>query len=114
MTQTTERADASPTKAFFVRMITRDISLEDCIMDLIDNSIDGAWRREGHRPMGLEQDVDLSPYGIEIAMSPERFSIIDDCGGMSLDCQSALNSFQGTASNIFQLVSTVSVAGCGV
>jgi len=29
-------------------------------------------------------------------------------------CQSALNSFQGTASNIFQLVSTVSVAGCGV
>ncbi len=85
MTQTTERADASPTKAFFVRMITRDISLEDCIMDLIDNSIDGAWRREGHRPMGLEQDVDLSPYGIEIAMSPERFSIIDDCGGMSLD-----------------------------
>ncbi len=29
-------------------------------------------------------------------------------------CQSALNSFQGTASNTFQLVSTVSVAGCGV
>ncbi len=29
-------------------------------------------------------------------------------------CQSALNSFQGTASNIFQLVSMVSVAVCGV
>jgi len=29
-------------------------------------------------------------------------------------CQSALNSFQGTASNIFQLVGMVSVAFCGV
>lgn len=36
------KATAFPTKAFFVRMITRDISLEDCILDLIDNSVDGA------------------------------------------------------------------------
>ena len=34
-----KRADANPTKAFFVRMITRDITLEDCIFDLVDNSI---------------------------------------------------------------------------
>ena len=38
------KADASPTKEFFVNMITRDISLQDCILDLLDNSVDGARR----------------------------------------------------------------------
>ncbi|MCX6645098.1 MAG: hypothetical protein NTY09_01875 [bacterium] len=33
-------ASAKPRKQFFVQMFTRDISLEDCILDLIDNSFD--------------------------------------------------------------------------
>jgi hypothetical protein len=33
--------NASPRKAFFTDMLTRDITLEDCILDLIDNSIQG-------------------------------------------------------------------------
>lgn len=66
-------------------MITRDIALEDCILDLIDNSVDGAWRSEGSRPMGLADDADLSKYVISIEASAERFSIKDNCGGMSLD-----------------------------
>lgn len=78
-------AVANPTKTFFVRMITRDISLEDCILDLIDNSIDGAWRSEGNRPKGLSEDADLSKYKVEILASAEEFSITDNCGGMSLD-----------------------------
>lgn len=79
------KAVANPTKSFFVRMITRDISLEDCILDLIDNSVDGAWRSAGSRPMGLEQDTDLSPYRIDITATPEEFRIVDNCGGMTLD-----------------------------
>lgn len=79
------KAAANPTKGFFVRMITRDISLEDCILDLIDNSVDGAWRSEGSRPMGLADDADLSKYSIWINTSPEHFSIKDNCGGMTLD-----------------------------
>lgn len=78
------RARANPTKAFFVSMITRDITLEDSILDLIDNSVDGAWRSEGSRPMGLEGDDSLSAYWISISASPERFSIKDNCGGMTL------------------------------
>ncbi|MBS4017597.1 MAG: ATP-binding protein [Dechloromonas sp.] len=66
-------------------MITRDISLEDCILDLIDNSVDGAWRSEGSRPMGLEQNTDLSKYEISITASVKKFSIEDNCGGMTLD-----------------------------
>ena len=59
---TDNKADASPTKAFFVNMITRDISLEDCILDLIDNSVDSAWRSEGNPPMSLGDDTNLSAY----------------------------------------------------
>ena len=79
------KASANPTKAFFVSMITRDITLEDSILDLIDNSVDGAWRSEGSRPMGLADDTDLSAYSISIAASTDQFSITDNCGGMTLD-----------------------------
>ena len=37
-------ASAIPHKRFFLEMFTRDISLQDCILDLIDNSIDGFIR----------------------------------------------------------------------
>ena len=33
---------ASPTKEFFVNMLVRDILLKQAIIELIDNSIDGA------------------------------------------------------------------------
>jgi len=82
---TAKKVPANPTKAFFVKMITRDILLEDCILDLIDNSVDGAWRSEGSRPMGLAQDADLSKYSIELNLSPTSFGIKDNCGGMTLD-----------------------------
>lgn len=35
---------ADPAKAFFIDMLTRDISLEDAILDLLDNCVDGALR----------------------------------------------------------------------
>jgi hypothetical protein len=66
-------------------MITKDILLEDCILDLIDNSVDGAWRTEGSRPMGLSEGADLSKYSIDITISPTSFQILDNCGGMTLD-----------------------------
>lgn len=78
------KATANPTKTFFVRMITRDISLEDCILDLIDNSIDGAWKCEGSKPVGLADGADLQKYKIEIEASTDGFRITDNCGGMSL------------------------------
>lgn len=79
------RADASPTKAFFVRMLTRDISLDDCILDLIDNSIDSAWSHAGVRPTAFELGDALSNYTISINFDEERFVITDNCGGISLD-----------------------------
>ncbi len=79
------KASANPTKAFFVRMITRDISLEDCILDLIDNSIDGAWQLEGARPMSLSSKANLAKYKIVLEVAADRFKISDNCGGITLD-----------------------------
>ena len=39
-----ESVDAAPVKSFFVYMLTRDIRLEDAILDLLDNCVDGILR----------------------------------------------------------------------
>ena len=85
MSEVIGTAKANPTKAFFVRMITRDITLEDSILDLIDNSVGGACKTEGKRPIGLAQNVRLAKYNISITANENKFIISDDCGGMSLD-----------------------------
>jgi hypothetical protein len=82
---TTGKADARPTRAFFVRMLTRDITLEDCILDLVDNSIDSAWGLSGQRPSQLINDNALGEYSIDIILQPEKFQISDNCGGITLD-----------------------------
>jgi hypothetical protein len=79
------KADANPTKAFFVRMITRDISLQDCILDLIDNSIDGAWKKAGGQPTGLSYGTELSKFRISIDVKSDQFTIRDNCGGITLE-----------------------------
>ena len=80
-----KKVKASPTKAFFVQMITRDITLEDSILDLIDNSIDAAWKNEGGQPTGLAENVSLSKYKISIMANENQFEIKDNCGGMGLE-----------------------------
>ncbi|HWX40580.1 MAG TPA: ATP-binding protein, partial [Blastocatellia bacterium] len=69
--------DASPTKDFFISMLVKDIGLTRAIIDLVDNSVDGARRtREGGDFSGLE---------VRIQTSPEHFQISDTCGGMSIE-----------------------------
>jgi hypothetical protein len=66
----------NPTKTFFIEMITRDISIKDAILDLLDNSIDGASR--------INPD-DYSGLFINITVNKDGFSVEDNCGGFSLD-----------------------------
>lgn len=74
--------DAFPTKSFFVHMITRDIELEDAILDLIDNCIDGVLRSidttgESERP--------YEKYWANIHISETEFKIADNCGGIPIE-----------------------------
>ena len=39
-----ESVNASPAKSLFVSMLTRDLTLEDAILDLLDNCVDGILR----------------------------------------------------------------------
>lgn len=68
---------ASPTKDFFITMLTKDIKLERAIIDLIDNSIDGAKRTRGNG--------DFSGLTVGITINKDEFIIRDNCGGFSLD-----------------------------
>lgn len=69
--------DASPTKDFFIYMLTRDIDVKPAIVELIDNSIDGAKR--------IRPDKNYSDLYIKITMNKDRFEIEDNCGGIDID-----------------------------
>ncbi len=71
-----DKANASPTKDFFVSMLTRDISLPDAILDLVDNSLDGVLRVFG-------EDADYKKRWAKIEFDQEHFSITDNCGGLA-------------------------------
>lgn len=65
-------------------MLTRDISPRDCILDLIDNSVDAAWDAAGAQPKRLDAGKTLAKYEIRLMIDKGRFSITDNCGGISL------------------------------
>ena len=70
--------DATPVKAFFVDMLTRDISLADSILDLLDNCVDGVLRSK-------KSSKTLKPYKgyyADIIFNKSGFSIKDNCGGI--------------------------------
>lgn len=71
-----DQAQASPTKQFFVSMLTRDISLADAILDLLDNCLDGAMRLANGGP------VDYAKHFVKIEIAKDHFSIADNCGGI--------------------------------
>ncbi len=71
-----DRAQASPTKQFFVSMLTRDISLADAILDLVDNCLDGALR------LANGKEVDYARHFVRIKLAADHFSIDDNCGGI--------------------------------
>lgn len=74
--------NAQPTKAFFVDMLTRDIPLEQAVLDLVDNCVDGAKRIAAGRQSSAER-----PYEgckVEIAINAHQFSIYDNCGGFDV------------------------------
>lgn len=70
--------DAEPERALFVEMLTRDIELIPAIMDLVDNSIDGARAQ-------IDADTKAEEFRIDIKVSDSEFRVMDNCGGIDLD-----------------------------
>lgn len=72
------KIDANPTKEFFIDMITRDISMNSAILDLVDNSIDAA-RSSGGK---------LNDKNVKINFCDDYFVIEDNCGGITKEIAS--------------------------
>lgn len=70
---------AFPTKSFFVDMLIRDIPLQQAVLDLIDNCVDGAKRLREKEDEG----EDFTGLKVEISLSKEGFTIVDNCGGFT-------------------------------
>lgn len=77
-----DTARASPTKAFFVRMLTRDIDLQDAILDLLDNCLDGILRSGG---AAADKPRPYAAFRATLVMAPDHFMIEDNCGGIPLE-----------------------------
>lgn len=77
-------ASAEPDKRLFIEMLTRDIELIPAILDLWDNSIDGAMRRLNGRKSAPGTSP-LEGNKITIAIDGSQFAITDNCGGIPLE-----------------------------
>lgn len=72
----------SPSKYYFVQMMTRDIELVDAVLDLLDNCVDGALRSRS--PKAAQNDS-LAGYYAKITIDSDKFVIEDNCGGIPWD-----------------------------
>jgi hypothetical protein len=77
--KTYESVNARPVKRFFVEMLTRDIAIEDAILDLLDNCLDGVLR---HTPAESADDRPYAGYWAKIKVDKNSFEIEDNCGGI--------------------------------
>lgn len=71
------KVEASPTKEFFISVLVRDITVNQAITDLVDNSIDGALR--------LRRLSDYNGLWVEVRVTEDRFIIADNCGGIPIE-----------------------------
>jgi len=85
-------ANAHPKKRFFIEMFTRDIPLLDCVLDLIDNCVDGLARTGRLQMHTISDDIfgkspnkapcDADRPHVRVEFSTQHFRISDNCGGI--------------------------------
>ena len=101
--------DATPAKRFFVSMLIRDIELMPAIIDLVDNSADGAKRL---RPAAGEQRY--AGLWVKIEITPSSFVIRDNCGGMDIELARHYAFRFGRAEDVAGPVGEVGQFGIGM
>jgi hypothetical protein len=77
--------DAEPTKDLFIEMLVRDIDLRAAILDLVDNSIDGARAVVAEKGgKSAPSKTPLRKMFLRIETSATSLALTDNCGGISL------------------------------
>lgn len=85
MNEKAKTINAYPVKDYFISTITKDVDLEDCVLDLLDNCIDGARRVIAKSGGGPEPEKPYQDFEANIVCAKDYFNIIDNCGGIPLD-----------------------------
>lgn len=78
------KANANPSKNFFIGMLTRDIDLADCILDLLDNSVDGIGESARRQGPGLVGSTPLAGFEVRLTLDRDHFRIEDRSGGIPI------------------------------
>lgn len=85
---TTFDIDTTPSKQVIVQSLTRDISIDACVFDLIDNAVDAARNSIFAKKKGSDDEehlpISYRGYEVKIQFSADEFSIQDNCGGISI------------------------------
>ncbi|MBY8964719.1 ATP-binding protein [Algiphilus sp. NNCM1] len=85
----TINALAHPEKRLFIHLLTRDISLVDAFLDIIDNSVNAALQRsqmdvtDAATFEAVEKRSPKQKYIVKVHYRPEKILVEDNCGGMS-------------------------------
>lgn len=84
------KADAD--KLFFIEMLVKDIELVPAVLDLVDNSVDGARAMALAEANGSDDEPQDAPderryegRQVSVSVGPDVFEIADNCGGIDLD-----------------------------
>lgn len=80
--------DTRPTKVMVVSSLTRDISVEASLFDLIDNSIDAAREtifKNNRRGTIIEQPKSYARFKVALNFSGAGCSVTDNCGGIEVE-----------------------------
>ncbi|MGG5341237.1 ATP-binding protein [Enterococcus sp. AZ192] len=109
-------ASGSPTKQFFVGMLTRDINLNDAILDLLDNCLDGVVREKQLNSTAHINDNYYEGYKAEITITSDSFLIRDNCGGIPLTVAEnyAFRMGRTPENDVNEKLPTVGVYGIGM
>lgn len=104
-------AVASPTKSFFVSMLTRDIELQDAILDLLDNCVDGILRTGGFDKASPQP---YEGFSAEIVLAKDHFIIRDNCGGIPIDTAKRYAFAMGRPSGAEKMTTPATVGMYGI
>src|SRR6185503_17024482 len=101
----------TPAKSFFVSMLTRDIDLQDAILDLLDNCVDGAIRT---RSKQLEVEDSLEGFWAHIKLHDDKFVIEDNCGGIPWQIAKEYAFCMGRPEEVHSKPGSIGVVGIGM
>lgn len=97
-----ELVSFQPKKSLFINILTRDISIHDCILDLLDNAVDSYTR------YGIDEERE-----VQLNFNKNKISIFDNCGGIEKE-RLKKEVFRFGAIDFSNHIPTIGVYGIGL